>query len=644
MPSGFSALDTGFPNLKGMKSTDDQLDAVESYLYQLIEQLRWTLNHLDQSNFNQTEVIGWLAGVIEEPIKIAIKNIEDGIDTRLTIDEGKINTLISKTGINSLGQTETLYSRIDQTAENITTTVAEATHQYDTGSYVMDYAGYGAPTGTAASGKKYLDQETGDWYTSNGSSWSKSGTFPLLTSATSLVSTINQGAGYINSSVVKVEDDGHGTITSLGTWKTQTDTDITNRVTATDMQTALTQTAGDIMLDVRGQYADEWDVTTPQYYENDVVKVTARDANNKVIAVSFYKATEDHVPAQGNKPPSSKWTAISSANVQSVIDANLSGITLSYDYSGITSSDHNAAKIKLNKDGVEIAGQVVKMTNVVADSIAAENVQAGTLDAGVLYSGTISADNITAGTLEAGDITVDGEFTVQRTVQGSPLSCGWLGGGVAKLPDYYNTYADAVALGSDDNLAVYAAVSNGVIQDNVKSGSAMLRNRDAVVYCNASFFQHQTAGGTFTDVHPYCMMETLEGDHFLGATYQDIRCSEQFYVVSDRRKKKDIDYDMSRYDKLFRSLKPCSYRLKTETDTQEHTGFIAQDVDEILQENGLDNSAFVGRLYDLEGYSNDDPLLALRYGEFTALNTHMIQKLMERVDALEKKLEGSNAP
>ena len=634
MPSGFSALDTGFPNLKGMKSTDDQLDAVESYLYQLIEQLRWTLNHLDQSNFNQTEVIGWLGDVITEPVRIAIENITDGLIARLDIDEASLSVLYSKTGINDLGQNETLYSRIDQTAENITTTVASATYQYDTGATSIDYYGYGSPVGvisaTGNNGKKYLDQETGDWYTCNGSAWSKSGTFPLLTSASSLVSTINQGAGKIESSVVKIDNN-----TTLASYVTQTDTAIQSRVTQTDMQTALTQTAGEIMLDVHGEYADEW-TSGHSYYKDDVVKITTRDANNKVTAVAFYKAKSNHTSSNANKPPNGTyWTVVSAPNVQTIIDASLDGITLSYDNTGVSAD--NASHITLSKDGIEIAANTIQMTNIVADSVAAANVTAGTLDAGVVYSGTISADNVTTGTLAANDITMDGEFAVQRTVtetqHGQPVEVvyplGYIGGREVELFKWPSPMNGIALYFDDDNYII--ATEKGCQMHSFQSD------------ITASYTQEEQGGGVIL-THPYSSIDC--GNYYVSATWNGVIINGSPYIPSDLRVKDNVDYDMTALEPFFRRLKPCTFQRTDIEDGKTFAGFIAQDVQEALESSGIDpdKTAVVGKLTGQYGFGPDDPKLAVRYEEFIALQTHMIQKLMERVDALEKKLEGSNAP
>lgn len=51
MPGGFASLDTSFPNLEG-QTTEQKLRALTDYLYQLLEQLRYTLHNLGIENMN----------------------------------------------------------------------------------------------------------------------------------------------------------------------------------------------------------------------------------------------------------------------------------------------------------------------------------------------------------------------------------------------------------------------------------------------------------------------------------------------------------------------------------------------------------------------------------------------------------------
>lgn len=113
------------------------------------------------------------------------------------------------------------------------------------------------------------------------------------------------------------------------------------------------------------------------------------------------------------------------------------------------------------------------------------------------------------------------------------------------------------------------------------------------------------------------------GSNGIVVTPSGISATVDITVSSDRRLKEDIDYDLSGYEEMFRKLKPCSYRYRGKDEGK--IGFIAQEVDEVAEE-GFD------AVYH-NGY------LSLGYNNFIALNTYMIQKLMKRVDELERKLE-----
>ena len=120
----------------------------------------------------------------------------------------------------------------------------------------------------------------------------------------------------------------------------------------------------------------------------------------------------------------------------------------------------------------------------------------------------------------------------------------------------------------------------------------------------------------------------------------DIKSSVTIQVESDQRVKKDISYDMGRYEQLFLHLKPCSFRMVRGASGRYHTGFIAQEMEEAIVTNGLTTQDLAALVKEptAEGYSAEDPLYSIRYSELIALNTHMIQRLWQRVDELEAAL------
>ena len=52
MPSGFSALDTGFPAFTGGETLEQKVDVLYDYTFLLLENLRYILRNLSPENFN----------------------------------------------------------------------------------------------------------------------------------------------------------------------------------------------------------------------------------------------------------------------------------------------------------------------------------------------------------------------------------------------------------------------------------------------------------------------------------------------------------------------------------------------------------------------------------------------------------------
>ena len=52
MPSNILTADTGFPDLTGEGKSEEKFAKISSYLYMLLEQLRYSMANLDKENFN----------------------------------------------------------------------------------------------------------------------------------------------------------------------------------------------------------------------------------------------------------------------------------------------------------------------------------------------------------------------------------------------------------------------------------------------------------------------------------------------------------------------------------------------------------------------------------------------------------------
>ena len=108
--------------------------------------------------------------------------------------------------------------------------------------------------------------------------------------------------------------------------------------------------------------------------------------------------------------------------------------------------------------------------------------------------------------------------------------------------------------------------------------------------------------------------------------------------TSDYNKKKDIRSLSEKYENFFMKLSPVSYLFKDGTSGRTHIGFISQDVEKSLSDTNLTALDFAGFCKDLKEDSTDEWNYALRYSEFIALNTHMIQKLYRKNSELEEKV------
>ena len=129
--------------------------------------------------------------------------------------------------------------------------------------------------------------------------------------------------------------------------------------------------------------------------------------------------------------------------------------------------------------------------------------------------------------------------------------------------------------------------------------------------------------------------------------------------TSDRNLKKDIHQLTDTHLDFFLKLQPVSFLFKDGESGRTHIGFIAQDVEQAMSECGLTDLDFAGFCKDqkvevffeedengdkiekerpiLDENGNQDYIYSLRYEEFIALNTYVIQKLWKRVDAVEKE-------
>lgn len=88
MPDKFVVLDAGLPQWNGQETLSEKVDALYSHQFQLVENLRYMLRHLDLANFDEAGLKS-----ITDPIAISLR--EDFNQTEITIDPSGIEAVIA---------------------------------------------------------------------------------------------------------------------------------------------------------------------------------------------------------------------------------------------------------------------------------------------------------------------------------------------------------------------------------------------------------------------------------------------------------------------------------------------------------------------------------------------------------------------
>jgi hypothetical protein len=121
------------------------------------------------------------------------------------------------------------------------------------------------------------------------------------------------------------------------------------------------------------------------------------------------------------------------------------------------------------------------------------------------------------------------------------------------------------------------------------------------------------------------------GEDTDGCRWGGIALSSYPSINSDRRNKKNIEYDLEAYENFFDKLQPANFEYEL-SPGKTRFGFIAQDVISGLRTtpSPIETYAIVSNTDEAKGES-----YSLCYDEFISLNTWQIQKLKSRVLTLE---------
>ena len=216
--------------------------------------------------------------------------------------------------------------------------------------------------------------------------------------------------------------------------------------------------------------------------------------------------------------------------------------------------------------------------------------------------------------------------------------------------DKDGTYRNIFGLNSSNNIAI------GYDMSGVSGSQTMVYGNTVYLKSNAQiYFTPSNGTGGYISVQysssdkKNIIMPSTSGGAYNGAStyrWQGIYTVNAVNVSSDRRLKKDISYDFSKYDYLIDTLKPVHYKLIDDEGEKTHFGFIAQDIEDTLIESDLDSNHIalltkdnVDENSDLAKILDNKISYGLGYTEIIALNTVANQKNKEEINSLKEQAE-----
>lgn len=297
--------------------------------------------------------------------------------------------------------------------------------------------------------------------------------------------------------------------------------------------------------------------------------------------------------------------------------------------------DGRVSALQLTLDGVTITGSD-GVTRIKGGMIQANSVTATQIDATNLkvkaanITGTLTIGQLPSTVAETGDIpTKVGQLSNDKGYQTEK--------GVTTIIDGRITtdYIDALGI-TAKYVSASAVLADGIELDGLLHvpGYGYLGGRrnvynDGVVMVDEDMRAFCLAGSVSAAIVYDNYKIWVQYD---GAFTND---SDGISVYSDRRMKHDIRYDIDRYDAFFNALKPASFLFNGDKSGRRKTGMIAQDVLAAMEFAGIEKSDFSALKYNKE-----EDRYFLAYEPFISLCIEQIQRLKNRLDALETKLEG----
>ena len=419
----------------------------------------------------------------------------------------------------------------------------------------------------------------------------------------------------------------------------QTKDAMSNYSTTTQMNSAISQSASNITSTVSNTYATKNDLSGQVSTLTSSISTVDQKADKISWLVKSGTSSSDMVLTDKLYSLTTEKAMISAKQIELNGSININNGTFKVDTkgnmtakSGTFSGNIEGATIKIGPVDSNNDGTTDYYSFAVASSgnlkiggntgsycgTGFEKAQFEVTSTGTMYSVSKDYDNLWTKISEGSIYLYDAGMTT--TIKGGDIDCSIIDTSQITSPSVYTTYV----CGEGNTLSL--------TDDNC---------------CTVELYTYQDSGyfrpSVLTEDEPKTMLGSYN-QNWNKAYIDDV----SNIAGSDRRIKTNISYyaDDDRYEKMFMDLKPCTFQKINNEFGRQHSGFISQDVEEAMLNNGLEYeefSALVKTPVDETGeelnYNNEEEMArfvdyqyGLRYGEFTALNTHMIQKAFHKIE------------
>lgn len=277
---------------------------------------------------------------------------------------------------------------------------------------------------------------------------------------------------------------------------------------------------------------------------------------------------------------------------------------------------------------------------IAADAVTADKIKAGTITATEIAANTITADEIKAGAIGTSELAADavtaakikaGTITASEIASGA-ITAGKIAADAITGKTINNGNGTFKVTEGGELTATSGYIGEWSIDSGLKSDNGIYR----------AWMHFPGYSSSEADYYWVFSVQEWKLTEYYANFYADTK-GEVYYKTltegSDRRIKKDIVELSDKYETFFCKLKPVEYSLKD--DEKICCGFIAQDVIQSLEESQLnvEQSKFYSKSKPLSPYiPKGEVQYNLSYTEFIALNTHMIQKCLKRIEELENEI------